>query len=118
MEARGGHNGYVHDGDRGHKENGRLRAWGTFRHYDDPKFMPSGHTIDTCYSSALAVGITLYAPNMNLVRDPRWGRSQEVYSEVCLAIWLNVVLMIIEHEANLVEPRPDLHASNDRRIHL
>ncbi|XP_062517183.1 uncharacterized protein LOC134192460 [Corticium candelabrum] len=26
-------------------------------------------------------GITLYAPNMNLVRDPRWGRSQEVYSE-------------------------------------
>ncbi|KNC55776.1 glycoside hydrolase family 3 domain-containing protein [Thecamonas trahens ATCC 50062] len=27
------------------------------------------------------VGITLYAPNMNLVRDPRWGRAQEVYSE-------------------------------------
>eukprot|EP00163_Fabomonas_tropica_P032439 TRINITY_DN812_c0_g2_i24.p1 TRINITY_DN812_c0_g2~~TRINITY_DN812_c0_g2_i24.p1 ORF type:complete len:525 (+),score=115.58 TRINITY_DN812_c0_g2_i24:416-1990(+) len=26
-------------------------------------------------------GITLYAPNMNLVRDPRWGRAQEVYSE-------------------------------------
>eukprot|EP01084_Bolivina_argentea_P169080 293127_1 len=25
--------------------------------------------------------ITLYAPNLNLVRDPRWGRSQEVYSE-------------------------------------
>jgi hypothetical protein len=27
------------------------------------------------------VGITLYAPNINLVRDPRWGRAQEVYSE-------------------------------------
>ena len=27
------------------------------------------------------VGITMYAPNMNLVRDPRWGRAQEVYSE-------------------------------------
>jgi beta-glucosidase len=26
-------------------------------------------------------GITMYAPNMNLVRDPRWGRAQEVYSE-------------------------------------
>eukprot|EP01084_Bolivina_argentea_P317679 550831_1 len=26
-------------------------------------------------------GITAYGPNMNLVRDPRWGRSQEVYSE-------------------------------------
>eukprot|EP00118_Oscarella_pearsei_P012727 m.95985 g.95985 ORF g.95985 m.95985 type:complete len:873 (+) comp36884_c0_seq1:58-2676(+) len=27
------------------------------------------------------VGITIYAPNMNLVRDPRWGRAQEVFSE-------------------------------------
>jgi len=26
-------------------------------------------------------GITLYAPNINLVRDPRWGRAEEVYSE-------------------------------------
>ena len=26
-------------------------------------------------------GITVYGPNMNLVKDPRWGRSQEVYSE-------------------------------------
>jgi len=26
-------------------------------------------------------GITLYAPNINLVRDPRWGRAQEVYGE-------------------------------------
>ncbi|XP_065197293.1 uncharacterized protein LOC135828788 [Sycon ciliatum] len=49
LEARVGHNGYVHTGDRGHGENG--------------------------------AGITLYAPNMNLVRDPRWGRAQEVYSE-------------------------------------
>ena len=27
------------------------------------------------------IGITAYAPNLNLVRDPRWGRAQEVYSE-------------------------------------
>ncbi|EOD11024.1 hypothetical protein EMIHUDRAFT_248116 [Emiliania huxleyi CCMP1516] len=26
-------------------------------------------------------GLTLYAPNLNLVRDPRWGRAQEVYGE-------------------------------------
>ena len=26
-------------------------------------------------------GITLYAPNINLVRDPRWGRAEEVYGE-------------------------------------
>ena len=26
-------------------------------------------------------GITLYAPNINLVRDPRWGRAQEVMGE-------------------------------------
>lgn len=26
-------------------------------------------------------GITLYAPNLNLVRNPLWGRAQEVFSE-------------------------------------
>ncbi|CEL98230.1 unnamed protein product [Vitrella brassicaformis CCMP3155] len=26
-------------------------------------------------------GITIYSPNINLVRDPRWGRADEVYSE-------------------------------------
>eukprot|EP00945_MAST-04E_sp_MAST-4E-sp1_P005245 g5245.t1 len=26
-------------------------------------------------------GMTMYAPNLNLVRDPRWGRAQEVYTE-------------------------------------
>ncbi|MGH7951005.1 MAG: glycoside hydrolase family 3 C-terminal domain-containing protein [Limisphaerales bacterium] len=26
-------------------------------------------------------GITFYAPNLNLVRDPRWGRGQETYGE-------------------------------------
>jgi len=25
--------------------------------------------------------ITIYAPNLNLVRDPRWGRAQEVFTE-------------------------------------
>lgn len=48
-EARAGHNGYVHKGNRGAGQNGK--------------------------------GMTMYAPNLNLVRDPRWGRAQEVYSE-------------------------------------
>eukprot|EP00040_Diaphanoeca_grandis_P032448 m.196622 g.196622 ORF g.196622 m.196622 type:complete len:903 (+) comp32628_c0_seq1:29-2737(+) len=26
-------------------------------------------------------GITIYGPNLNLVRDPRWGRGQETYGE-------------------------------------
>lgn len=30
-------------------------------------------------TSINGMGITLYGPNMNLVRDPRWGRNQEVY---------------------------------------
>jgi len=31
--------------------------------------------------TANGCGITLYAPNINLVRDPRWGRAEEVYGE-------------------------------------
>ena len=26
-------------------------------------------------------GITIYGPNLNLVKDPRWGRGQEVMGE-------------------------------------
>jgi beta-glucosidase len=26
-------------------------------------------------------GLTLYGPNINILRDPRWGRAEEVYSE-------------------------------------
>ncbi len=31
--------------------------------------------------SALHTGITFYSPNINIVRDPRWGRGQETYGE-------------------------------------
>lgn len=27
------------------------------------------------------IGLTAYSPNLNVVRDPRWGRAQEVYGE-------------------------------------
>eukprot|EP00730_Choanoeca_flexa_P007214 TRINITY_DN12297_c0_g2_i2.p1 TRINITY_DN12297_c0_g2~~TRINITY_DN12297_c0_g2_i2.p1 ORF type:complete len:901 (+),score=146.73 TRINITY_DN12297_c0_g2_i2:2-2704(+) len=61
QEARGGHNGYTHSGNR---------------------------AVDG-YQNGL--GITIYGPNLNLVRDPRWGRAQEVYSEdPCLTSKLTV----------------------------
>lgn len=35
----------------------------------------------TGQTTANGCGITLYAPNINLVRDPRWGRAEEVFGE-------------------------------------
>ena len=32
-------------------------------------------------NSAIHSGITFYSPNINIVRDPRWGRGQETYGE-------------------------------------
>lgn len=57
-EARAVHNGFVHDGDRG---------------ADGSTYSPD--------HGENGVGITMYGPNINLVRDPRWGRSQETYGE-------------------------------------
>ena len=36
------------------------------------KYLPSGQR---------SYGLTLWAPTINLVRDPRWGRAQETYGE-------------------------------------
>jgi hypothetical protein len=36
------------------------------------------------------MGLTFYTPNINLVKDPRWGRAQEVYSEVSLFFSSNI----------------------------
>lgn len=51
-EARGLHNGFVHEID--------------------------GHDAS---EGCNGCGITLYSPNLNLVRDPRWGRAQETFGE-------------------------------------
>ena len=32
-------------------------------------------------NSAMHFGVSFYAPNLNIVRDPRWGRGQETYGE-------------------------------------
>ena len=55
-EARGLHNGFLHN--TSHSQD-----------YD-----PRNPDCNGC-------GISLYAPNLNLVRDPRWGRAQEVFGE-------------------------------------
>lgn len=33
------------------------------------------------YNAGQAMGMTYWAPNINILRDPRWGRSQETAGE-------------------------------------
>ena len=54
VEARGLHNAFVH--------------------------APGGHDSPAA-QNCNGCGITLYSPNLNLVRDPRWGRAQETFGE-------------------------------------
>ncbi len=37
--------------------------------------------VDPRRSDCNGCGITIYSPNLNLVRDPRWGRAQETFGE-------------------------------------
>ncbi|RZC49292.1 hypothetical protein C5167_017720 [Papaver somniferum] len=39
----------------------------------------SGHGIEAraVYNAGQATGMTFWAPNINIFRDPRWGRGQE-----------------------------------------
>lgn len=39
------------------------------------------HSEDNRGENCNGCGITAYAPNLNLVKDPRWGRAQEVFGE-------------------------------------
>jgi beta-glucosidase len=39
------------------------------------------NTVGTDGSSALYRGLTVWSPNVNIFRDPRWGRGQETYGE-------------------------------------
>ena len=33
------------------------------------------------YNNTIGAGLSYYSPTMNLLRDPRWGRNEEAYSE-------------------------------------
>ena len=37
--------------------------------------------LETGGSSAKYQGLTIWSPNINIFRDPRWGRGQETYGE-------------------------------------
>ena len=54
-EARGLHNGFLH--------------------------APPASDYDPRSMACNGCGITLYSPNLNLARDPRWGRAQETFGE-------------------------------------
>ena len=41
----------------------------------------NNHLIDNGYTQRLYQGLTFWSPNVNIFRDPRWGRGQETYGE-------------------------------------
>ena len=47
-------------------------------------------------------GMTMYAPNLNLVRDPRWGRAQEVFTEDPLLMKEMVVNFVTGSQNNSI----------------
>src|SRR3546814_17476365 len=36
---------------------------------------------DVCSSDLIGTGLDTWSPNLNIFRDPRWGRGQETYGE-------------------------------------
>ena len=56
------------------KEEANVIATEARAHFNDYTSKHEGNSI-------MHEGISLYAPNVNLVRDPRWGRGQETYGE-------------------------------------
>ena len=69
MEARAVHNSLVHNNNR------------VGYHSDGGSVMTALHCYNINIFDVSFAQITTNAPNINLVRDPRWGRAQEVYSE-------------------------------------
>jgi beta-glucosidase len=56
-----------------------VEARGTHNSLSDKSAETGGHQWPGTINNG--AGLTLYAPNVNLVHDPRWGRAQEVMSE-------------------------------------
>ena len=55
-------------------------ARGVHNSLEDKSGETGGHTWPGTIRNG--VGLTMYAPNVNLVHDPRWGRANEVMSRV------------------------------------
>jgi beta-glucosidase len=41
----------------------------------------NNHLLDNGYTQRLYQGLTFWSPNVNIFRDPRWGRGQETFGE-------------------------------------
>ncbi len=41
----------------------------------------NNHLLDNGYTQRLHQGLTFWSPNVNIFRDPRWGRGQETFGE-------------------------------------
>ena len=41
----------------------------------------NNHLLDNGYPARLYQGLTFWSPNVNIFRDPRWGRGQETFGE-------------------------------------
>jgi beta-glucosidase len=52
----------------------------TFRYVSDEARAKYQHHL-LFVNQSVRIGLTYWAPNINIVRDPRWGRGQEAYGE-------------------------------------
>ncbi len=70
--------GHRHGGDVGHAVDSRRR-----RTSSPPRRAPSTTITSATHDgdSAQYYGLTFWTPNINIFRDPRWGRGQETYGE-------------------------------------
>jgi beta-glucosidase-like glycosyl hydrolase len=59
--------------------------------YNRELFHSIGSAISTearAFSNVGAAGLTYWAPNLNIYRDPRWGRGQEVLTFKLLPLYV------------------------------
>ena len=69
--------GYCHGGYLGYKF--AYTAWPIIRHLEGRAI--HNKAIEQDSTSERYLGLTYWTPNINIFRDPRWGRGQETYGE-------------------------------------
>ena len=56
-------------------------SWGRLQRRYRPKRAPSTTRRSASNVHSIYFGLTIWSPNINIFRDPRWGRGQETYGE-------------------------------------